>query len=287
MIVVVCPAGAVTGGPEALHQLVHTINVAKPGFGAMCYTPFEQMFSVTEAYAQYNVPTIAKDDIPKDAVVVFPEIYPHLFPFFPQRKAFWWLSVDNHGSHGVGSLDDVWIHLAQSEYARQHIESTYGAVTLMLTDYVNPMYTPSTNTHRLPRVAVNPTKGGNQIDSLGIDNVKLQNMSREQVKTELEDSMVYVDFGHHPGRDRFPREACLSGAVVFTTRLGSARNAVDVPVDEWFKFDVAEELIPKIAKVFSDYSAFREQQLPYLETVMTQQEVFLREVQNLIRMVES
>lgn len=285
MIVVLCPAGAVTGGPEALHQLVHTVNIVKPDFGAICYTPFEQEHPLTEAYKQYGVPVIMKDDIPDDAIVVFPEIYPHLFPLFTQRKAFWWLSVDNHGSHGSGSLDDVWVHLAQSEYARVHVESTYQKQAMMLTDYVNPFYTVSTNMDRIPRVAVNPTKGGDKIDVLGIDNVKLRNMSREQVKHELETSMVYVDFGHHPGRDRFPREACLSGAVVFTTRLGSARNNVDIPIDEWFKFDDVDELAPKIQEVFSDYAGFRERQRPYLEAVMAQQEVFVNEVTELVKLV--
>lgn len=282
MIIVVCPAGAVTGGPEALHQLVHTINAVQPDFGAICYTPFEESFEVTGAYSQYNVPVIRKDDIPDDAVVVFPEIYPHLFPLFPQKKAFWWLSVDNHGSHGTGSLDEVWVHLAQSEYARKHVEKAYGKKPLMLTDYINSVYTPSDNMDRIPRVAVNPVKGGNQIDSLGVDNIKLHNMSREQVKQELEESMIYVDFGHHPGRDRFPREACLSGAVVFTSRIGAANNPVDIPIDEWFKFNTVDELGPKIKEVFENYSEFRNKQLGYLRTILCQQEVFTDEVRALV-----
>ena len=112
----------------------------------------------------------------------------------------------------------------------------------MLTDYINPLYTDSSNTDRIPRVAVNPVKGGDQIDSLDVKSVKLYGMSRQQVKDELESSMVYVDFGHHPGRDRFPREACLSGAIVFTSRIGAALNPIDIPIDDWFKFHDVKEL---------------------------------------------
>lgn len=287
MIVVVCPSNTVTGGPEALHQLVHTINKIKPNFGAMCYTPFEQEWPVPEAYSQYNVPTIVKDQIPVDAVVVFPEIYPHLLPLFPHRKVFWWLSVDNHGSHGAGSLDQVWVHAVQSEYARQHVESTYQKQALMLTDYINPTYTESSNTSRIPRVAVNPVKGGDQIDSLDVKSIKLYNMSREQIKNELELSMVYVDFGHHPGRDRFPREACLSGAVVFTNRIGASVNPVDIPIDDWFKFHDTNELESKIKEVFDDYLRFRMSQSFYLQNILNQQNLFTYEVRELIKLVNS
>lgn len=287
MIVVICPAGAVTGGPEALHQLVHTINTVSPGFGAMCYTPFEQSWETPEAYKQYDVPVVSKDDIPLDALIVFPEIYPHLLPMFSQRKAFWWLSVDNYGGHGQGPLDSVWVHLAQSEYAHQHVQQAFNKSAFMLTDYINTWYIPSSNVDRVPRVAVNPVKGGHLIDQLGIDNIKLYGMSKEQVRAELEASMVYIDFGHHPGRDRFPREACLSGAVVFTNRLGAAKNNVDIPIDEWFKFNNINELPDKVAQVFGNYSYFKDQQQYYLDTIVQQQSVFTEEVKNLIELVRA
>lgn len=287
MIVVLCPSNTVTGGPEALHQLVHTVNRIRPNFGAICYTPFEEPFEVPEAYHQYNVPVIRKDQIPADAVVVFPEIYPHLFPLFPQRKAFWWLSVDNHGSHGSGPLDSAWLHLAQSEYARQHVIAAYGKEPQMLTDYINPRYINSSKVERFQRVAVNPVKGGDQIDKIDVKSVRLYNMSRDQVQRELENSMVYVDFGHHPGRDRFPREACLSGAVVFTNRVGAANNDVDIPIDPWFKFNDLPELEHKIRQVFEDYLRFRHAQNNYLKIILNQESIFVDEVKSFIERVDN
>jgi hypothetical protein len=76
MIVVIAPAHAVTGGPEALHQLVHTANRLKPGSAAICYYPFTEPAPVPEPYRVYNTPVIRVDAIPSEARIVLPEIWP-------------------------------------------------------------------------------------------------------------------------------------------------------------------------------------------------------------------
>ena len=45
-LVVVCPANAVTGGPEAMHQLVHTANHVERGSAAILYWPFLKQATV-------------------------------------------------------------------------------------------------------------------------------------------------------------------------------------------------------------------------------------------------
>ena len=52
-ILVVCPAGAVTGGPEALHQLTaHMNSLGLPAY--MCYLPFSETASPPAPYTRYN-----------------------------------------------------------------------------------------------------------------------------------------------------------------------------------------------------------------------------------------
>jgi len=289
VIVVVCPSGTVTGGPEALHQLVDAVNYISPGYGAMCYTPFESEHPVTPAYSKYNIPVIKKDEIPEGALIVLPEIYPHFIPLFTQKCCIWWLSVDNHGTHGVGSLDNTFVHLAQSYYAYAHVEKTYQKSALMLSDYINDVFTIDKSQDRKQQVVVNMAKGGALIQEFQrlfphIPVVPVTGMSREEVHGLLKESMVYIDFGHHPGKDRMPREAALSGAVVFSTSVGAANNDVDLPIDRWYKFNSVSELSGKVEMVFSGYEAHLVSQYTYLEQIVLQKETFFEEARRLVEL---
>ena len=287
-LVVTCPAGAVTGGPEALHQLVAMANEIESGSAAICYAPFENTHGVPEPYRMYATPVIQKENIPNDALVVLPEIWSHLIDTFSQRCAFWWLSVDNFGQGNVELVKNAVIHLTQSEYARQHVVDTFGVQPLMVTDYINTVFNEDENTAKHLRVAVNPAKGKHLIDEFKIKFpeiivIELTGMPRGKVKTELGLSAIYIDFGHHPGRDRFPREACLSETVVMTTRLGSAGNGIDVPIDEWYKFNTVDEVGAKVKEVFADFNKHILAQKPYLEAVLSQRQEFKQEVEKLLQ----
>ncbi len=60
--------------------------------------------------------------------------------------------------------------------------------------------------------------------------VPLENMSKQEVRALMQQSRYYIDFGHHPGKDRLPREAAASGCVVLTLRAGAAQFFDDVPL---------------------------------------------------------
>ena len=62
-------------------------------------------------------------------------------------------------------------------------------------------------------------------------------MTPAEVKNLLLTSKVYIDFGNHPGKDRIPREAAVSGCVVITNKKGSANYFEDVTIDELYKFE--------------------------------------------------
>jgi hypothetical protein len=52
---------------------------------------------------------------------------------------------------------------------------------------------------------------------------------------------LYIDFGHHPGRDRMPREAAMHGCCLITGILGSAGNAIDLPIPKEYKLNSSQD----------------------------------------------
>ncbi len=65
--------------------------------------------------------------------------------------------------------------------------------------------------------------------------VAVQGLREAEVAQLLGQSMVYIDFGHHPGKDRLPREAASSGCCVIVGRTGSAAIFQDVPIADRYK----------------------------------------------------
>ena len=284
-LVVVCPANAVTGGPEAMHQLVHTANRVRRGSAAILYWPFLHQTTPT-AYQHYVCPKVLRDQVPEDALVVFPEIWPEMAMTFKNRCALWWLSVDNFGSHGQRDMRNISMHLTQSEYAYDHVSRSGFGNPQMLTDWVSVA---EVEVDRLPMVAVNPAKDAGLLQpfkKLGLFNVvELRGMDSLQVAKTLRSSAIYVDFGKHPGRDRLPREAALAGCTVFSSYHGSARYWQDMPLPNWYKFDTVSELNDKIVEVLGR-TIPSASQLAYRKWVEGNRTMFEREVESLLSVVE-
>lgn len=282
-LVVVCPANAVTGGPEAMHQLVHTANHVERGSAAILYWPFLPQ-TTPQPYQHYVCPKILRDQVPEDALVVFPEIWPEIAHTFKNRCALWWLSVDNFGSHGQRNLDKISLHLCQSEYAWDHVERL--GKRMMLTDWVSvePVLR-----ERQPQVVVNPAKDAGLlrpfVESGRFQVAQLGGMNSLEVSEVLHASKVYVDFGKHPGRDRLPREATLAGCLVMSTNLGAARYWEDMPLPNWYKFDTLDEVVGKVAELMKREIPSASQ-LVYQAWVAKNRLVFEREVESLLSVVE-
>ena len=78
--------------------------------------------------------------------------------------------------------------------------------------------------------------------------VPIVNMTNEEVVDLLKTSKVYIDFGNHPGKDRFPREAAYCGCCNITGKTGSANYFEDVKIKDSYKFDDLEKSIPSIIR---------------------------------------
>ncbi|MFL5256131.1 MAG: hypothetical protein ACJ8AI_25200 [Rhodopila sp.] len=167
---------------------------------------------------------------------------------------------------------------------------------LMLTDYLTPhIFQIAPAAGRLPAVAYNPRKIPAPLyrllaTKIGHPCVPLEGMDKPTLASLLRELRVYADFGPHPGRDRLPREAALSGAVVITGRRGAAAFPADVPLPNHFRLDEAApdfdaRLLAVIRNLLQDEEAFlqaRAEQQSYRNWIEANQGAFTREVNGLI-----
>lgn len=284
MIVVLCPANATTGGPEALHQLVDGVARAG-GDAAILYDP-DPYAPIPKQYRDYLVRKVTDKDVAPTDLVVIPEIWPdHAKKFAFANTALWWLSVDNASPFSLDA--PVAFHFAQSHYALRHLQSN-GLQGSILGDFIPECFAWSSPI-KTKTVAVNPAKGGELFLEFSEKNpdlefVAISGMDRSQIIDTFRRCMVFVDFGHHPGKDRMAREASMCGAVVFVRRAGAAIGPDDVPLDEAFKFDAdCDGLRAKLDEVFDNFPVVHARQKIYRAATKAERNEFDLNIKNLSR----
>lgn len=320
--VVVCPGNAMTGGIELLHQLVDIWN-NNGHISKIAYYPFFRRFEIPPAYAKYNIrkTDVRKIDIQNSAIII-PETYTHLTGrFSPSRTLVWWMSVDNYRNsrsalyalknfvapwnyvdiNRSGSFNALACNLYQSEYARSYL-SQHGVENVApLSDYINRRYLEASRTVSPERkedvVVYNPAKGAEKTKILmqslpGYRFVPIQNMSADQVADLLAKSKVYIDFGNHPGKDRIPREAAISGCVVITNRQGAAANPVDIPIDEAYKLDDASSGFTAsadalLSSVMKNFMSHYERLAGYRAMIASEEDEFKRSALRIAELMQA
>lgn len=318
-VFVLCPGNSVSGGPELLHQLVDEINNSQSARASIVYYPFKQSYKVPEAYSHYNIDIKTLNNIyDSDCTVVIPEVKTKYVKKFKGKNiAVWWMSVDNYlGLHWLGTskekLKHKWdilkgsklavnnmanvTHLVQSHYAMEFINS-YGLPAVMLSDFLNEEHLNSdiTNPKRENVIAYNPKKGVALTQGLiasfpQFKFVPIQNMTSKEVKQLLNLAKVYIDFGEHPGKDRFPREAVMAGCCIITGRKGSALNNIDVPLLDKYKiYESDPEFNSKfkflIDEIFENYSGNYHDFLDYRQKIINEHDIFKEQVTDYIRSI--
>jgi len=283
-IFVSCPANVATGGPELLHQLVHELN--KLNFNAfMFYHDMDNTNPIHKEYIKYDNPYVDKIEDDKNNILIVPEMNTGMiYNYTNIQKVIWWLSVDNY--YKIFQSNIIWksfikkilyklgyfkvyrfqkdiklLHFVQSEYAKQHLLNKGITNISFLGDYLNELFIKKQidnfNNQKEDIIIYNPKKGiefTKKIinNSKNIKFVPIENMTREEVATLLSRAKVYIDFGNHPGKDRIPREAAISGCCIITNKQGSAKYYEDVMINDRFKFDDIDNNIPNIIKKIQD-----------------------------------
>jgi hypothetical protein len=310
-IFVCCPGGAVTGGPELLHQLVDALR--KVGHDAyITYYPFDKSYKKPVEYSAYNCPASPIEDS-STALVIIPEITTKLAKTIKNAQtAIWWLSVDNYYQRkGKSQLRDFrmriitllrsripirsmhnLLHFTQSAYARDFLKN-YNIKSRMLTDYLAAEHF-NANKSQLSRrntVAYNPNKGAKKTNLLlkkypEIEFIPIKGMTKTQVNDLFSTAKIYIDFGLHPGKDRLPREAALAGCCIITGIHGSAGNKEDMPIPEEYKLeDRTNSFVSKFGflanSIFDSFDEHSSRFSSYRERIKEEPKLFREQVLNI------
>lgn len=186
-------------------------------------------------------------------------------------------------------------HLVQSDYAAISVRRKYGVVPFLLSDYLGGQTDVSKVSYgERGGVAYNPNRGQDLVRRLvrlrpDIDWIPIAGMSPTEVDICLAKASIYIDLGHHPGKDRMPREAARAGAVVLSSRQGAARSFVDMPLADEYKIDlnrrtrsVLNEVSGRIDCVLAGLDYHRENQSSYRAAIACQHATFDDEVRALM-----
>lgn len=289
-IYVICPAEYKTGGTELLHQLVYTLNENGLKAYITYFNINRDKEPINESFKKYVSIYKSLDDIidSKNNIIVLPEIKVDLLKKFKNAKTIlWWLSVDNYLKtynakyafkfnkikgvlwyiknfqwryriDKINNLADY--NLAQSYYAKDFLRKNKFKNIGYLSDYIGDIYLNQDcieEKDRRDTILYNPKKGMKFTKKLieyapQLNWVPIVNMTNEEVVELLKTSKVYIDFGNHPGKDRFPREAAYCGCCIITSKFGSANYFEDVKIKDSYKFDGLEKNIPSIIRTIED-----------------------------------
>ena len=311
IIYVIAPLNAQTGGPEAIHQLVDRLILL--GHEAyIVYYDYNTNFhniqlpndwykslvtaDVPNNYRQYNIKqTSIIIDHPHNIVIV-PEIYPNLLSgFVYSQKVIWWLAVPSTNIYRTFNINTV-THFYQSEYAKNFLIINGVNELYKVSDYTNKIYTSNFATKiKQDIVLFNPNKGFHitqeilKFNKNNIQFVPLINMSPIEIKSLMSQAKVYIDFGHHPGKDRIPREAAISGCCIIVGKMGSAGFFTDVPIDNKYKFEIENleysTLINTIENCLVDYNKFLDDFQIYRNTILMEEAMFNIEIKRIFNSI--
>lgn len=324
-IYILCPGGIKTGGPELLHQLAYQINNLSSYKKAQIVYFGNTVEPVVKEFKKYlNNSWITESDIldEQQNLIIFPETAISEFNKFNRAKKYiWWLSVDNYLYNNsfyasykrfglktavhyylngtIRNRDSVIktadLHLCQSYYAMNFLQNLNINNVAYLSDYINDFYVQNSK-HLLTQkrhniVLYNPKKGYSftkKLISASPDDIQwipLIGMSNKEVLNYLASGKVYVDFGNHPGKDRFPREAALCGCCIITGEKGAANFSEDVSIPDNYKFNdnvkYVKDIIDKIEFIIRNYNTAIHDFDTYRQRIMKEKEHFLKDCRKL------
>lgn len=310
---IVSPVGNPTGGVELLHQMAHIL--LNEGYNVnIMYWPINQENNLIEFYKDYLKGVTITDSLINDenTVVVLPEVFSYFINKIKKPKIlFWWLSVDNYInskkiSFAIGNKFipfSYWnikrsnkiYHAVQSEYAKLYLSKFNVNTNFTISDYINEQYfNDYAKEVNLPTekrkniVLYNPAKGGEEQKKLisfleeTIQCKPLIGMDKNTMIKTLGESKVYIDFGEHPGKDRIPREAAILGCCIITNKKGSAKNSIDVPIPDDYKFEQVDDYFIKVKQriesIFDNYENHNRFFQSYKERINLEKELFVKQI---------
>lgn len=323
-IFVLYPRGVRTGGPEALHQLVDMLrNLGQSAFLVPCSGVDRERvaeyscYDAPEALRVIDAPenaVVAPEthahelkryqqaskfcwwlSIDNSPLFESETILKRIAPDHPRNI----LRIVKHSTFStlrfalqLGSRND-WQHLAQSSYAWSFISSRIDTNPSLLSDYTQTTEfarASSQISYRGRTVAYNPAKGRELLEKVIAASPKdiewrpIQGYSRGEVIDLLQETSLYLDLGHHPGKDRMPREAALAGAVTIVLRRGAGAYYHDVPIPWEHKISIGNNSVNHavqcIGRVFENVPEAATKQQAYVQKILSERIQFEAEVRD-------
>ena len=247
-IYIYTPQGFETGGIELLHQLCHELNNHED---INAYIWHDRSVVISETYKQYGNSGVVTECPPKGSVLIFPESWVRKANeprYKDYQKVIYFMSVyyyeANIPKDQYLKFPENTIFLSQSWFAYWYLQGKY-IESIYVTDYLNDEYmTADLSKPRKRQILYNPKKGLEVTKWIMAELpdekfIPIVNMTVSEIKSLMEESMLYIDFGNHPGKDRIPREAAMCGCCVITNREGSAAYYEDVSIPEPYRNYVA------------------------------------------------
>jgi hypothetical protein len=294
-IYVFCPAHIVTGGIEAVHQLVDQLRTF--GHNARIVPLPAVANPLLIQYRNYDVAFADTVDDDYRNVLIATEVNPgQLNRYSRIQKAVWWLSVDNHEASSDrfdfhNPANGAVSHFVQSAYARQFLQHKGVEHIHDLSDYLHRDYLRDLHLPKNDTVLYTPVKGSEDLlrplihADRSLQWLPLKGMIRKQHAQTLRQGKVYVDFGSHPGKDRQPREAAVNGCCVLVGLRGSATFPEDLPIPESYKFAIpdlqGDAVLSTIRDCLAHHAKRRKDFDDYAATIRGEEERFGEEVRRI------
>ena len=196
--------------------------------------------------------------------------------------------------------DPIWhkeiIHMSNSYYAAEFIK-------LMNNEDVNVLHNPVRNEFYQQKISpvrekkiLFGTKTPNSIirkvrkEFIDFECIKLKRIPSAEIKKLYSESMLFIELGHFPGRNRMPREAVVSGCVIITSLTGSASYSNDMQLPGYYKLntnsDYMAELIIKIKAITGDYAVHYSHMQTYIDSLIRERNNFNAEVATIFKQIK-
>lgn len=309
-IIIFCPPKKATGGPEALHQLADKLQQIGVKNVFMHYLP-NRKNAKPKNYNVYKTKEINNIEDNPENILIIPESMTFLVKKFPEsQKIIWWLSVDfykilmDYRIRKQSFFTKLFYNQKDREYYFEPFPNVfYWAQSFRsgvyirehkvpetqidyVCDYINPIFLKNREIKKDltdKKILYNPKKGKKEI-SLLIQNspelewIPIQNMNADQIKKIMSESLLYVDFGENPGRDKMLRESVSQDCCIVSGKNGSSAYYEDLMISEEYKFDFSEDKIPeiitKIKAVLENYPDHISHFLAYKNIVLNEETTF-------------
>ena len=299
----ICPANFATGGAESIHQLVQELNRNDNIYAKILYVHWDgKQCPQPKEYEHYGCPYITEFPEGFKGCVIFPEVYGNEAIEEKYKDcvvAMNWAGVDVYDwnvpedKRGVYLQRPDMIHIARSEYAVDYLTKKGLKNIKVECTVADEFFNPYVEVVRHDMVLYNAvvfkmTQFQKDVmqrceEKYHIVFQPIIGLTRREVMQLMYTNKLYIDFGEFSGRERLPREACLCGCCVITSRTGAAGYFADVAVPDEYKFteNQVEQAVDKIQYVLTNYKKCRPDFDVYRQSLEHDKQVYSEQVKEL------